>query len=56
MILFFNSLIIKIKHEKKYLKIDFGDSKNVGKPKDTNFDLIMDPDLEKNEWSPMIDQ
>ena len=24
--------------------------------KDPNFDLIMDPDLEKNEWSPIIDQ
>ena len=33
-----------------------GGSKNVGKYKDPNFDLIMDPDIEKNEWSPIIDQ
>jgi len=32
-----------------------GDSRNVGKAKDPYFDLIMDPDLEKNQWSPVID-
>jgi hypothetical protein len=41
-------ILIKIKHKKKYIKMGCGDSKNVGKPKDPNFDLIMDPDLEKN--------
>ena len=33
-----------------------GNSSDKNAIKDRYFDLIMDPNLEKNEWSPIIDQ
>ena len=33
-----------------------GNSSDKNAIKDLYFDLIMDPNLEKNEWSPIIDQ
>ena len=33
-----------------------GNSSDKNAIKDPYFDLIMDPNLEKNEWSPIIDQ